>query len=259
MGITIEKQQGLCIWTEAGVLNGKICDRDFQCERCPLDAALRERDGSCLEDEQQLDLTDVNVTVKKGLPDSAMHLLSPFIRLQISPELQYSAKHMWVRMLASGKVRCGLDAFAATLLPEDAQLVMVANETCVREGEDFGWVYGGSHTIPLSAPVSGTVSCRNTELFSTVRHIRQSPYQRGCIVTISPEIASLANAHLSSAQTQTRRIRKQVLYLSQRISEAISSPDIGVCLNDGGTEVRSIRSLMGEQGYWELLARFVGG
>ena len=46
MSITIEKQRDLCIWTEAGVLNGKICDRGFRCEDCPLDAALRDSDAT---------------------------------------------------------------------------------------------------------------------------------------------------------------------------------------------------------------------
>lgn len=29
-----------CVWMDAGVLTFKLCDRDFDCEHCPLDAAL---------------------------------------------------------------------------------------------------------------------------------------------------------------------------------------------------------------------------
>ncbi len=31
-----------CIWMLAGVLTYRLCDREYDCERCPLDAALRE-------------------------------------------------------------------------------------------------------------------------------------------------------------------------------------------------------------------------
>lgn len=31
-----------CIWMLAGVLTYRLCDRQYDCEHCPLDAALRE-------------------------------------------------------------------------------------------------------------------------------------------------------------------------------------------------------------------------
>jgi hypothetical protein len=31
----------LCLWMLSGVLNYRLCDRDFDCEHCPLDRALR--------------------------------------------------------------------------------------------------------------------------------------------------------------------------------------------------------------------------
>lgn len=30
-----------CVWMSAGVLRFWLCDRGFDCDRCPLDAALR--------------------------------------------------------------------------------------------------------------------------------------------------------------------------------------------------------------------------
>ena len=30
-----------CIWMSAGLVSYKLCDRDFDCGNCPLDAALR--------------------------------------------------------------------------------------------------------------------------------------------------------------------------------------------------------------------------
>lgn len=30
-----------CVWMEAGVLRFWLCNHDFECERCPLDLALR--------------------------------------------------------------------------------------------------------------------------------------------------------------------------------------------------------------------------
>jgi hypothetical protein len=32
-----------CVWMDAGVVNYKLCDRGFDCDRCPLDQALHGR------------------------------------------------------------------------------------------------------------------------------------------------------------------------------------------------------------------------
>lgn len=259
MGIFIEKQKQICIWTEAGVLNNKLCDRDFQCEHCPLDAALRDQSDMCREEEPALDYVELTLPVDEGLPESIKQLLAPFLALRICTDLRYSSRHVWIRLLPNGMVRCGLDAFAAALLPTDSQIVVVANKTFVREGEDFGWVYGGCRTLPLSAPVSGTVICRNTDLCSTASSVMQSPYERGCIVTIAPAIGALATARLSSPKNHIRRIRKRGRILNDRMQRMLASPELGPCLNDGGAPVEDLEKFLGEERYWNLLQRFVGG
>src|SRR3972149_9772283 len=31
-----------CVWAKAGVIASKVCDMDLDCEKCPLDLALRQ-------------------------------------------------------------------------------------------------------------------------------------------------------------------------------------------------------------------------
>ena len=173
--------------------------------------------------------------------------------------MRYSARHVWIRLLSNGMVRCGLDAFAAALLPDDCQIVILANHSYVREGDEFGWVYGGNRTLPLSAPVSGTIVCRNTELLSTAQSVRQSPYEKGCVLTISPVMGALATARLSSPRNHMRRIRKRGRTLSSQIQRILQSPDLGPCLNDGGTPITRLNDLLGDDRYWAMLQKFVGG
>ena len=33
-----------CVWMQAGVVGYKLCDREFDCDHCPFDAALHGRD-----------------------------------------------------------------------------------------------------------------------------------------------------------------------------------------------------------------------
>ncbi|MDT8324046.1 MAG: hypothetical protein RRA94_08050 [Bacteroidota bacterium] len=260
MGIIIDTQQEeQCIWVEAGVLNYKLCDRGFRCDHCPLDAALRDHDSTCREEQGEIVLRDVTLPEKDEIPDSVAGILAPFLSVPVCQNAQYSAQHIWVRTLPNGLINCGLDAFAAALLPPAAQIVVVANNTDLREGDEFGWVYGGSHAIPLSAPVSGTVVCRNRKLHTTEDGLRSAPYGKGVIVTLSPDVGALAHARLSSARNHTRRIRKRARMITDRVQRQLASPAIGPCLNDGGSPVTSLEQFLGEDRYWALLSNFIGG
>ncbi len=35
-------REARCVWMLAGVLSYRLCNRAFECDRCPLDRALRE-------------------------------------------------------------------------------------------------------------------------------------------------------------------------------------------------------------------------
>lgn len=260
MGIIIDTQhEEQCIWVEAGVLNYKLCDRGFRCDTCPLDAALRDHNASCREEADGVELQDVTLPVKERIPDGIAKLMAPFLSVPLCQNALYSAHHIWVRTLPGGMINCGLDAFAAALLPPEAQIVVVANNTELQEGDDFGWVYGGSHTLPLSAPVSGTVVCRNNKLHTTEDGLRSAPYRQGVIITLSPAPGALAHARLSSPRNHARRVRKRARMLADRLLRPLASPAIGPCLNDGGVPVATLEEYLGEDKYWSLLMRFIGG
>ena len=38
-----QRTEQACVWMRAGVIRYRLCDRGFDCDRCPLDAGLRAR------------------------------------------------------------------------------------------------------------------------------------------------------------------------------------------------------------------------
>ena len=68
MSVIIDTSCDNCVWVTAGVLNYKLCDRDFDCEHCPLDAALRDRASSCMDDETALSLKRLDFPDWENLP-----------------------------------------------------------------------------------------------------------------------------------------------------------------------------------------------
>ena len=50
----IPEREKECIWMNAGLLFYKLCDRDYRCEKCPFDQAMRnemETDDTCRKSE----------------------------------------------------------------------------------------------------------------------------------------------------------------------------------------------------------------
>ena len=89
-----------CLWMSAGLLTYRLCDRDFDCERCPLDAALRRGDLLGSRDHEAL--------------------LAPNHDPSDFPEdRRYTAGHSWVQVVDGqdgGRLRFGLDTFAAAII-----------------------------------------------------------------------------------------------------------------------------------------------
>lgn len=250
-----------CVWVDAGVLNYKLCDRGFDCEHCPLDAALRDNNAACGEDEHGLSLSTVPFPEWDDLPDELQPLLAPLHDIPLCDAARYSARHVWVRQTASGMVRIGLDAFAARLLPEHAQLVTVANRSEVREGEAFGWVYAWNKTLPLPAPVSGVVVCRRGEHTDSMNKLRASPYTDGCLLTLSPAVGTLATAKVYTPASHARRIQRHEASIAGRLRRTLEEgiDRVGICLNDGGAPVASLPDLLGHERYWKLISGYIGG
>lgn len=79
--------EGQCVWVSAGLLSHHICDRDFDCDRCPLHLALSPVAG------------------RKGQEKAFW----PKDRL-------YSNQHFWLKQTSASTARLGLTELAVQIL-----------------------------------------------------------------------------------------------------------------------------------------------
>jgi glycine cleavage system H lipoate-binding protein len=250
-----------CVWTDAGVIRDRLCNRHFACEYCPLDAALRncddEIDGACHS------LTFE--TIAAGVPDSLSQLptslLQPFLRIHLCNECRYSTRHVWLRGTATGQYCCGLDAFGAALFPGDARVVAAAREMHVEEGEAFAWIYAGDHVIPVSAPFSGVLTSHFHNAPLRLADIADDPYSRGALVQMLPDDGAIQQSRTCSAIEQASRLRQDAHRLLKQLGRTVRQVDTlnGICLNDGGVEVSNLRELLGDRVWTSLVSGFLCG
>ena len=225
-----------CVWMSAGLLDYKLCDRDFDCERCPLDAALRGESLEC--------------PVRRALMGPSLSSGFPEDRL-------YSTGHTWVQdrgVDGSRTLRLGVDTFAAALIGHCDAARWNAPDQTLQLRETICEIDLGIGFLPLGAPISGVVVNGNPLLQRDPSQLVTQPYGEGWILDLAVEnTAELqgmlqAQAARELAGLDLRRFRRRVaLQLFAATNEA------GPCLADGGELLTDLRKMLGGSSYLNLL------
>jgi len=229
-----------CVWMTAGVISYKLCDRGFDCENCPLDAALRGHMGAGKAMPAHLD---------RRVADG----LFPGDRL-------YSPGHLWVQALSHDDARVwrvGLDAFATALIGCATGVRSAVQGEDVLRGDRVCEVDLGFGALPLACPVSGRFLRGNPDLADHPDAVLTEPYAGGWIFEIEGldpgGILGLRSAASAFQQTvqDLRRFRRS---LALRLLTAGAN---GHASADATESLRDLRQALCGAHYVELLGEFV--
>jgi hypothetical protein len=119
-----------CVWMIAGLLTYRLCDRGYECERCPLDAAIR---GVDLAPPAQ------------GAGDAPV----PSPAWGIRDDRRYHPAYGWVETLEDGRFRWGIDGLMARLLDRITSVVLPAPSTELQQGQIACWLLDDGELVPL--------------------------------------------------------------------------------------------------------------
>jgi glycine cleavage system H lipoate-binding protein len=233
-----------CLWMSAGLVSYKLCDRDFDCERCPLDAALGGESRPALS--------------PPAGGDGAGSPTAPFL---FPDDRRYGDGHTWAQRrepAGDGVARVGIDAFAAALagpvrrlLPRTPPGARAEPGTLLAELElDAG-------TLPVASPVAGRLRAWNPRWDDGPGGPPHAlaPYGDGWIAELVADDPSALDALTASgaaregALLDLRRFRRRAaLHLL-----AADAAGAGATLPDGGQVLTDLRAILGPRRYLELL------
>jgi glycine cleavage system H lipoate-binding protein len=147
-----ERPELPCVWVGAGVLSYRPCDRDFECEACPLYLALRggEAGGAAVGGVAPAARTGGDDAVGRYLAalgsGCPLHLDRP-----CSPD------GLWIEGGPAGELRLGLDEFTSRLLQPVDDVMLPRVGVWLRRGAPCAWISRGRLAISLRCPVAGEV------------------------------------------------------------------------------------------------------
>jgi len=214
-----------CVWMLAGILSYRLCDRGYDCERCPLDAALQ---GS-------------------ASPASSRARAS---RWEFPGDRLYHPRHGWVQPLADSRARVGLDVLAARLLDRLSAAVLPAVGARLEPGGTIGWFADEGELIPVRAAVPGVVERVNRRAQSDPALIAGSPYGEGWLLELRCDANPASIPHLLPAGQAERRAALQLARLCREAKLSTEASElVGATLADGGEPTGRLRQAGGPERY----------
>ncbi len=143
--------------------------------------------------------------------------------------LCYHPGHAWAVDAGNGRIRVGLDEFAASLLGRIEKIDVPQRGRWFRQGEK-GWTVHTEHgTAPMLAPAEGEIVAINDKAIQNPESISQDPYGSGWLMEIFSPDTQVSFRNLLSGSFARRWMEESVMELRQALA-----PGVLVTAQDGG-------------------------
>ncbi len=227
-----------CVWMSAGILSYQLCDREFDCDHCPLDSALRTFPDRIVVDQRQESLST------KKLENRALshgHL--------------YSRKHCWIKSNDDNTVRIGIEPVFSSMLHSSKTVVLPSTGDRLQANQVCAWIVIDGGTLPISSPLDGQVTRTNAGLVDQPNCIHDDPYEKGWLF----ELKTNEEVFNSSSLMRTAEAERHFCEDERRFQTLVSAElkkhrtTAGETLADGGRPIQNIAAMLGAEKYYLLL------
>jgi glycine cleavage system H lipoate-binding protein len=212
-----------CIWVSAGLLSWYLCDRDFDCDRCPLHHALTR--------------------AARRLPRGTASW---------PEDCRYTAGHLWVRQRSERQVQIGITPFGAELLhPVERWEPAPAGE--LDAGNPLITAHTMAGRVALALPFEAEIESFNPWLEGDPLWPLADPWRSGYLALAGVKSWRGVRASCPRLEDLGSRLRQQ----RQRVGEALNRvrrpEEAATMAADGGLPFGGLGAVLGIAAYRSLL------
>jgi glycine cleavage system H lipoate-binding protein len=244
-----------CIWMLAGVISYKLCDRDFQCEKCEFDKVMRGMLPPHYNDaEAQKDFFRAKSSKDATSQLINQYLYSLFSDCKIHLDRCYHPSHFWYKAESESTILVGIDRLLIKIMEPIDKIILPEVGQTYRKGQLIAWIVRKGKTLPLHSPVKGKVVGTNSLfLLSGVKQVLKNDayYFKMEEEGLRDEIQQLCdNIHgLQFLMENVYIVRK---YLDRTFNQHHTA-NVGTTLADGGRIQICLEKVIGEKAFQKLL------
>jgi glycine cleavage system H protein len=222
-----------CVWMVAGLLRYHLCDLEYDCEHCPLDAAMHGARAA-------------------SPPAPSEPREEPWERIREG--LRYHPLHGWVAESDGGRIRWGIDGVTALFLDRISAVVLPAVGTELAQGKAACWLMDDGELFPLRSPVTGSVALTNPALRGNPTLVSHAPYDAGWLIEIEAGGGSASQPGLCDAAERRAGALRQLQRLQHAAASRLRPPvPVGPTAQDGGAPLTELRRMLGRARYHRLV------
>jgi glycine cleavage system H lipoate-binding protein len=213
-----------CIWADAGVVQFKLCDSDYDCQSCEFDRAMTESATQHLarrrisegpraqrvrtvpwEDKmrqrfgerRRCQFMQSNLchqcSFDELLEEQFDFFLAPekprvheVFGIQVPTSSFLHRGHTWVALESAGRVRLGLDDFSQKVLGQATKFILPKIGQRIKTNEPFMTLGRQRKKAKVLAPLEGVIEAVNPKVREKPEVTHDDPYGEGWLFIVTP-------------------------------------------------------------------------
>ena len=279
-----------CIWMEAGVIDFKICNRDFDCTNCEFDQAMakaashrlahwkgaeppqgRKTRGAPLEFKMRQHFQGQKkcrlmhtrhcheCSFDELLEEQFDFFLAPerpkvqeILGITVPTSNFLHRGHTWVALENAGRVRIGLDDFSQKVLGPPDKIKLPRRGAEIYTDKVALTLSRQGKKAPVLAPLTGIIEAVNPQVRQNPGLVHDDPYGAGWLFVVSPSNLKPDLEKMLFGQCNISWIDHE----SQRLLGMLES-SAGVTLPSGGSIIDDVFGAYPELGWERLTQEFL--
>lgn len=223
MSLAMQSQK--CIWMECGYVEYKLCDRNFDCENCPFDQAMKK---------EKSENNSTQLLVKE---DKERNLI-------------FTLNHIWLEP-KNNTVTLGIDDFAQSMFNKNCSICFPGIGERLVEGKTFLWFVGSFGAVGFQSPIEGYVVWINSE-------IKEKPYKffegnSFDIELVKIRCEDFNSLNIYSYQSYEDLVKHDNKLIKEFLIQKFSYPNLPDTLPDGGELIQNYLKVLNSRDYYQLL------
>ncbi|MDP1676012.1 MAG: hypothetical protein Q8L88_04035 [Bacteroidota bacterium] len=259
----IPEYEQQCVWMEAGLVNYKLCDKNFDCETCPFDCTMRSQNKTFAEraSEQYHPVvgSDVPHNGNDAYEEIINQLVTPLKNIAFPSDRLYCSSHTWIQNRSDGTMRIGIDGFLAKMLQPIVGVALVQSPSRIESGQPYAWLIRDAETFALYNPIFTITATLNASLTAKPSLLTNDSYDSGWLLSMIPSKPLRNSSQYLTSEEYQNVVNIEIEKISQTLNSAKQKNHslVGSTMYDGGKRIENIEQFIGEKRYTKLLLRLL--
>jgi hypothetical protein len=222
-----------CIWMASGVIEYKLCDKEFDCESCPFDKVIRNFPS---DDKHN----------SAGVPNVINVILNKLKNLKYDTQIIYLKNNLIARQILPNTYYLGVNPLLVSYLDNVGMMMECSAGKNILSGQTVMNFFGEWGTVSLSAPM-------NFSIYDKVNNPADDPMKSKWFAIIGAIQQEITSGRLDYEEWDLQH-KKSIKIMSDIKT---NYPAVGPTMQDGGNRIEYLHQLLGKEKYLEILKSLI--